>query len=254
VDIDHIEKGARSIESLKTILMTDKRVHMLFCSPSNDGLKVMFMLEEPFYDAAQYSIFYKVFTRNFAIQYNIEDIVDTRTSDVTRACFLSADPDAYFNETCERIVCQNILNFDNVSEVESVQKQIKEEEKKQYKTSEGADTEVKVSLQDEQIKKIKEKLGMRVALQKPEKQYYVPEELERIIGLIKTEVEDLGITLKSVSNINYGKKFVFELGLKWAELNVFYGKRGYSVVITPKSGSSREVAEIVYTVLTHLFN
>lgn len=253
IDIDHIEQGQQNLYSLRAKLIADERVHLLFCSPSNDGLKVMFMLEEPFYDAAQYSIFYKLFAKKLAIQYHIENVLDIRTSDVTRACFLSADADAYYNETCTRIVGQKIIDFDNTLQVEEAQQQIKQDEKELNANPLFEEAETRVTVNDDQIKKIKEALGMRVPVEKPQKQYFVPEELEKIVSIVKAELEPLGINLKSVNNINYGKKFVFELGLKWAELNMFYGKRGYTVVITPKSGSSKELAEVVYTILIALF-
>ena len=44
-----------------------------------------------------------------------------------------------------------------------------------------------------------------------------------------------------VCDIQYGKKFKFRLGLKLAEVNVFYGKRGFKVVKSPKSGTNDEL-------------
>ena len=55
-----------------------------------------------------------------------------------------------------------------------------------------------------------------------------------------------------VNNINYGKKMVFVINNIWAEINIFYGKKGFSVVKTPKHGSNSELADIVQKILCEL--
>lgn len=54
---------------------------------------------------------------------------------------------------------------------------------------------------------------------------------------LKEYVNDIGFLVTSVMNIQYGKKIKAELGLKKAEVNLFYGKRGFSVVISPRTGT-----------------
>ena len=65
-------------------------------------------------------------------------------------------------------------------------------------------------------------------------------------------MNELGINTTEMINIQYGKKFRFQLGLKQAETNIFYGKRGYSVVQSPRSGTSTELNEIAAQVISEI--
>ena len=47
--------------------------------------------------------------------------------------------------------------------------------------------------------------------------------------------------VNDVMDINYGKKLQLSLGRRSAELNLFYGKRGFTVVQSPKRGTSSEL-------------
>ena len=69
---------------------------MAFCSPGADGLKLLFRLEEKCEDEALFSAFYKQFALTFSQKYQLEGVIDTQTSDVTRACFMSYDPEAWY--------------------------------------------------------------------------------------------------------------------------------------------------------------
>lgn len=91
VDLDKLSSQGIIIGDLKARLMGDPRVMMCFESPSMDGLKVLFRLSEKCYDPGQYKLFYKIFVDKMARDYNIERCLDSRTCDVTRACFLSSD-------------------------------------------------------------------------------------------------------------------------------------------------------------------
>ena len=97
IDIDNLSEKQQSLEDIKQRMKADDRVVMAFTSPSEDGLKLILRLKERCYDSGLYSMFYKVFARKFSEQYGLEQVVDTKTCDVSRACFLSWDPDAYFN-------------------------------------------------------------------------------------------------------------------------------------------------------------
>ena len=88
--------------------------------------------------------------------------------------------------------------------------------------------------------RVKELLGMtKAASQKVES--FVPQQLDEIMVELKKYVEDTGIILYEVKNIQYGKKLRFKMGQKLAEINLFYGKHGFSVVQSPKTGTSAEL-------------
>ena len=58
------------------------------------------------------------------------------------------------------------------------------------------------------------------------------------------------VEINKISNISYGKKLQLRLGLKQAEINLFYGKKGFSVVISPRSGTSKEMNELMKELIT----
>ena len=97
LDIDHLSEKGLTVDAVKNRIRNDERVLLSFASPSEDGVKLMFRLRERCYDSGLFSVFYKEFLRRFSEQYQLEQVADKRTSDVTRACFMSADRDAYFN-------------------------------------------------------------------------------------------------------------------------------------------------------------
>ena len=55
-----------------------------------------------------------------------------------------------------------------------------------------------------------------------------------------------------VKNIHYGKQLKFSAGRHWAEINLFYGSKGFKVVATTKTGSNVELAEISKKILCEL--
>ena len=73
---------------------------------------------------------------------------------------------------------------------------------------------------------------------------YVPKELDMIIN---------GLEVESVSNIQYGKNIRVRLGLRKAEVNLFFGKRGFTVVECPRTGTNTELNQLCgELVRTHL--
>jgi len=252
IDIDHLSSKEKSIEQVKTVLMKDDRVEMIYTSPGNDGLKVLFKLQEKCFDPAKYSIFYKLFIHQFSEKYELEQVVDKSTSDVARACFLSVDEEAYFNADPNPVNMLHYINFENELEVIEAGKLFKEQEKEYKEQNDPIETAEKKELPTDILLEIRKKLNPNIRVT-PDKQLFVPEEIDRVVSLIEKRMAEFDILLKSSDPINFGKKFVFSLGSKWAQLNVFYGKKGYKVVMTPITGSDRELSEIVFRLLCEMF-
>jgi hypothetical protein len=57
---------------------------------------------------------------------------------------------------------------------------------------------------------------------------------------LKEHVEQTGVILYEIINIQYGKKLRFKTGNRGAEINLFFGRRGFSVVQSPRCGTSEE--------------
>ena len=113
VDIDHVTDKQFSMSELRSRIEADSRVLLSFLSPGEDGLKVMFRLKERCYDSGLYSLFYKSFVNSFSQQYGLQQVIDRQTCDVSRACFISMDADAYYNPHAEAVDMRSFLPMDN---------------------------------------------------------------------------------------------------------------------------------------------
>lgn len=240
LDIDHLSVKDTTPEQLKTKLAADPRILLMFISPGEDGLKILFRLNEKIYDAARYSLFYRAFVDKFSAQYQLDQVADTRTSDVTRACFVSLDNDAYYNPNAEPVVPENFVDFNNYLETKQLKADLKEKEKKARENNPPAP---KLELEDEALEKIKKTLNPHFK-PKREKQIFVPDEIEQVSETIVEQMLEKDIATTEITGIHYGKKFKFALGRKQAEINLFYGKKGYSVVISPRNGTDNELNKI----------
>ena len=80
----------------------------------------------------------------------------------------------------------------------------------------------------------------------------MPEQLNEIVDNLKSFIEKTGIIVTEIINIQYAKKIRAQLGQKHAEVNLFYGKRGFSVVISPRQGTHDELNEALAD-LVHQF-
>lgn len=251
VDIDHVSEKGLLMPEVRKAMAADTRVMLCFLSPSGDGLKVMFRLSERCHDAGLYKTFYKLFLTRFSHQYGLEQVVDTKTCDVTRACFLSADADAYLNPDAEPVVLADYVNpEENVNMAFDLKREAEKAERK-----EGAHVQPSHSEPDKDIMaRIKATLNPHPSSQRPPA--YVPAILNDIIGDLQKYVEDKGIVISEIVNIQYGKKLRCKIGQRQAEINLFYGKRGFSVVQSPRTGTDPEanglMAEVIQCFLAEM--
>jgi tetratricopeptide (TPR) repeat protein len=241
VDIDHITEKGLDINALRAKIIADNRTMLCFVSPGEDGLKVMFRLKEKCYDAGQYSLFYKAFIQILAVQYNFEQVVDKSTSDVSRACFMSYDPDAYFNPEADAVEMKDFVDFDNPFSVKELEHDIKKEEKEKANTEKPE----KAGPDDAAIAFIKERLQVKSRMPRSKPQVYVPEQLDQILEKLLAYIAEVGVQVVEVSNIQYGKKFKFRAGIAAAEVNLFFGRRGFSVVKSSRQGTADQLNELM---------
>ena len=83
---------------------------------------------------------------------------------------------------------------------------------------------------------------------------FVPQELEEVMVALKPYVEEAGVTVAEILNIQYGKKIRFKMGMKQAEINLFFGKRGFSVVQSPRTGTNAELNQLMADLITGFIN
>lgn len=251
LDIDHLSEKGMTLAEVREKVNADKRVYISFASPSEDGLKVMFRMKERCYDAGQYSVFYKEFLRQFSQEHHLEQVVDKVTSDVSRACFMSVDPEVFYNPESEEVDMATFVNTDNPMEFFDLKREQEQQEKEMKKTEEK--DEKPRGPEEEVMRQIKERLGVGRA-PKVEKPVFVPEELQAIMDEMKAFVEEHGLLVKEIINISYGKKVRAQLGRKQAEVNVFYGRRGFTVAVSPRSGTDEKLNILLKEVIEAFLN
>lgn len=261
IDLDHLSEHNRNAQELKKILCTDSRVAMCFVSPSGDGLKLLFKLEEKCYDAGEFSAFYKAFVNQFAIDNGISDVIDTKTCDVCRACFVSHDSEVYYNPGADYVdykaVLSQLQQLSPAIKEKAPSPQVKAERKEEVENNKT----VSASNNDpdsEIMLRIKEQLHQLRAKDYAPKNFFVPSEIETVMAGVRNIIGETGVTISEERNIQYGKQLVLTCQLRKAELNIFFGRRGFSVVEQPRRGTSQQLnsmmGELVRGYLNHLSN
>ncbi len=90
-DLDHL--GSRLID-IRSKLVLDDDIFMVFLSPSGDGLKVVYEMDQMIIGGDQYRNAFGHFRKLLETKYGVA--VDDN-DDPSRACFLSSDPDIHIN-------------------------------------------------------------------------------------------------------------------------------------------------------------
>lgn len=244
LDFDHLSSKQLSMKTIRDNIVKDEQVMMCFTSPSEDGLKVMFRLKERCYDAGLYSIFYKAFAATFAMRHNLTQVTDSKTSDVARACFISIDPNAYFNPNSIPVDIKAYLDESNPDLLFKI-KHEQDEHDKVIKKSDDEQVSLPKDPDKDILTRIRQQLNPKAQLPVEQHPAYVPERLNEIIAELKIFIEETGLQVTEIINIQYAKKIRARLGQKEAEVNLFYGKRGFSVVISPRLGTNEELNELL---------
>jgi hypothetical protein len=252
VDIDHLSDYDIDIQDLKSHLKSDNRVELLFESPSGDGLKVMFKNATKITDSSYYSMFYKTFCIRFSEANNLGSAVDVKTCDVSRCCFVSYDPDAYYNSNVVPVNCQEYVDENSLKEFDNLNIEFKTIV--QINKQKDIENDVQINkneqgLSVEIINAIKQKMGLKIKVTS-EKIYEQPEQLKEKLPSIIEIIESVGLVIKSNKPISYGRQLVVTTQNQWAEINLFYGgKKGISVVPTTKTGSNQNLCKVVVELL-----
>jgi len=229
-------------ERLKKRICEDTRVVLAFISPGGDGLKIVYSLENAIQSLKKYSDFYKAFVMKLALQFQLEKTIDYSTSDATRICFLSYDEKVYINYNAEKVNADiYIPEFDLLQHTELFPENLKEKETKEQS---------KEMISNKQYKAILEKLNPKTP--KPQKKYIVPEILNIVSEMLVKEFKKNNLYIDCISDINYGKKVIVKDGNLFASYNIFYGRKGFSVVKTPVRNSNEDLLEICVRITENL--
>jgi len=102
-DYDHLGK---SYDERWEKIIKDKRVFAAFRSPSGDGIKMICKFDDSITDSNLFSELYKHYAAKFEIEHGTEA---DKTSDCSRACFVSYDPNLFLNPDAELLNTNAIL-------------------------------------------------------------------------------------------------------------------------------------------------
>ncbi|MBC6995254.1 CRISPR-associated primase-polymerase type B [Neolewinella lacunae] len=248
LDFDHLAEGELSVGELRAKLSRLPQPLLGFSSPGGDGYKVLFRLAEPCSDAARFHAFYQAFARSFAQEHGLERVVDLQTCDVTRACFMSYDAEAFYHPEAGPVDLNDYLP-DLLTPRPKADKSETPEPKKP-----GSVRPPAMAGPDENtLEQIRQKLKPNRRNAQPEKTIIQPEEIGAAVEYFKENLAEYQLQLAAAEAINYGHRLRIA-GPKdiWCELNLFYGKRGFSIVKTTKTGSHAELADLAARVLREL--
>lgn len=132
-----------------------------------------------------------------------------------------------------------------------VQKDFAMEAKQNQPTNDSASH---IYINNDSLTFIKLKLNPNYKSKRTLKDVYLPVVLEETLSQIEAALLKEGIILEHTRSISFGKQVRVKLEKLWAEINVFYGQKGFSVVRTTKTGSSSELAELAYQVIDKELN
>lgn len=258
LDLDHLSTDAAAMQALKQRFWEDPRVMLAYVSPSGRGVKVLFALDQPIRHTKQYADGYQAFARQWAEAMGLSQHIDLKTHDVTRVSFLAHDPAPFVREQPEPVPAETFgitplpWDAEPPQPAESTAQPATGGDT-QAPAAPAAPTEPKPGdPAPDTFREIRNKLApnhRQPAAPKPGP--YVPEVL-RIVGanIVQAgEAAELQITL---SDIQYGLKVRVAVQHHWAELNLFHGKQGFSVVPTPKRGSNGDLAAILHDLVTQV--
>jgi hypothetical protein len=235
LDIDNVPKDPAYRLELLQQFKQDPEVALVYQSPGGNGYKLLFILQHPITELRSYTSFYKLFLHSFAHKYQLEPYLDTATCDATRVSFLCHDADAWLNP-----VPVAVDHYQSMSTIETESIHAHQTE---FQTSRDATGNCSNQLSKEQYRQLLNTLHPERPAKAP-KQIFVPPLLHELMVHVQAQAAAVGIAIAEVLDIHYGKKVVFANLADRAEVNLFYGKKGFSVVKTPKRGSNEELAEI----------
>ncbi|MEZ0542412.1 CRISPR-associated primase-polymerase type B [Fibrella arboris] len=228
-------------------IRADLSVAMAFVSPSGEGLKLFFRLLGPCKDAKAFTMAYRNFAGNFGATYGFVQSVDLRTSDATRACFLAHDPACYHNPDSMPVDWQIWLPTASQEGNQSDDFDLSGTDVQVVARKAPADRPIN----EEKYRNVLQTMNPTAPVRR-EKQTYVPDELAGIQPAVCRIGSQLNWELTEFAPLNFGLKVVVKQGFRRAEVNVFYGKRGFSVVRSPKTGTDPTLADVLYNQLYNL--
>jgi hypothetical protein len=155
------------------------------------------------------------------------------------------------------VIAADYLNPDNIDKLDGTLREIKEADTQRQEqlllTADKAAAPVVSVLPDDVLLRIKMRINPSLIV-KPKKTVPQPGELNVIWEKLEVYLQEMEMPIEKMTPISYGRQIHIKTAMHWAELNIFYGKKGYSVVKTTKTGSSEALANVAFDALQQFFN
>jgi hypothetical protein len=157
--------------------------------------------------------------------------VDHRTNDCTRVCFLSHDPHLYENPLPEPLDWSAFRPLPVERPMPSLEVQPNESHA------------IRPDVYREILKKLETKA-------RPLHKFpFVPNLLQQAMPSIRQAIAEQDLEIKEERDIQYGKKLVVWHGLNQSEVNIFYGKKGFSVVKVERRQANEALVDLVVFII-----
>lgn len=239
----NIEVEDLDVNILKANIIKDEEICLLFNDASSRGLNVIVELDEICYDINLYSLLVKKYIKSFSLKYNLDINIYKNDNIACVPMFVSLDSTAYYNENNLKVVLKSYVDIENPNELMYDKKKIDRDSIIKKKNLEQEPV-------PEVLNSIKRILNPSSAVKIRKKSLaYVPEILNDLTPYIIEYFKSISILVSEVSDINYGKKLVLIQGGNAADINLFYGKKGFSIVKSPKKGTNDQFADKVVVLL-----
>lgn len=255
IEINNLDIQSVDIEEIKQKLSSCKNVTMIFVSPSEISLKILFTLSQRCYDIGLFSMFYTIYVRKFMEDNKLKFNPLTATASVTQACFISVDETAYYNPNAQPIDINLYIDtnnpvalFDTMREVRHAAHELK---KTLPASSDKAETK---DPSKESMLHIKEILLGAKSLVKDRKPMTDSKEVDSIVEGLKKFCADHTIIMTECIPLHHARKMRFTMDGQYSEIILYKSAKGYFIVQSPVGKVSKRLnsmtAEIINAYLT----
>lgn len=250
IEVSKLTEKGIDADALKQSLCQDKRVGLMFCSPSKDSLKILFSLNKRCYDIGMFTVFYNIFVKRFLEKHQIDTDATTYNANVMQACFISVDEYAYYNALAEGVDIEEFLNMDDpvafFDSIREIKVTVKEQKKNDNKDKDSAGNQ---ELSQETMLHIKEVLLGTNSVDRDKKAVTDVSELDKMVEGIRAFADDHGVAMTDVRNMLHARKMRFTMNGNNTEINLFKGSKGYFAVLSPIGNTSKRFSRIVIEIV-----
>ncbi len=229
-------------ETLKEKLHREQSVILAWQLPSATEVIALLLLAQPIRDQHLYSVLCRALPIHLARKLHLMDHVFLPSSSiVTFRWILAHDPHPLVNPNPTPLDPFSIVDPTTLSVEKSIQQQIKqieEKHRKQEKQLRGPD--------EATLRKIRALLRDTPTYRRqPFKQVYVPPALKQLMPRLMGFLKEAGLQIVYVRDIHYGQQIQVSSGTRLGEVNLYLGKKGFTVVPTTRSRVDRELSHLL---------